>query len=50
MSEPAMSLFQAFLREGYVSGVGHPRALGFEFVTLEEGRGVLKRQDNDMQA
>jgi len=42
MSGEATALFHAFLREGYVSGVGHPRALGFEFISMEEGRGVLK--------
>lgn len=42
MSDEAMSRFRAFLREGYVCGVGHPRALGLEFVAMEDGRAVLK--------
>ena len=35
-------MFHAFLRTAYCNGGGHPRALGFEFVDMEPGRGVLK--------
>lgn len=31
-----------FLKLGYPGGSGHPRALGFVFVDMEENRGVLK--------
>jgi uncharacterized protein (TIGR00369 family) len=35
-------MFHQFLRLGYAAGSGHPKALGFEFVSMEEGRGVMK--------
>jgi uncharacterized protein (TIGR00369 family) len=40
MNDPRTGLFW-FLRHGYVSG-GHARFLGLEFVSVEEGRGVLR--------
>jgi uncharacterized protein (TIGR00369 family) len=35
-------MMRQFLRLGYPAGSGHPRSLGFEFVEMDEGRGVLK--------
>jgi uncharacterized protein (TIGR00369 family) len=35
-------MFHQFLRTAYAGGGGHPRALGFQFVSMEDGKGVLK--------
>ena len=35
-------MMMQFLRLGYPGGTGHPKALGFQFVSMEANRGVLK--------
>ncbi len=42
MTAITKDMFHQFLRTAYPGGAGHPRALGFEFVSMDDNNGSLK--------